>query len=226
MNNTLRSFLFPRLNRRLLIRTAIVATAAFAFFGTICLPMKVRGLSMSPTYRDRGSEFMVIQVNKFVLAAVVCVVALAVIGRISHVRSDRYRIQRNFARLSELAAVKTGEGLISKGRKSDSLGGLFTAESTLSTPVSELSGVYSRQEITQTALGLKTQCERLSLDFFDLNIEKTGPNTATCGVTARLQGKLDSGDVFDEVRELECQLVEEGGHWLFSECIADRIVTR
>lgn len=57
MNSTLREFLFPKLNRRLLIRTAIVAAAAFAFFGTICLPMKVRGLSMSPTYRDRGFNF-------------------------------------------------------------------------------------------------------------------------------------------------------------------------
>ena len=169
---------------------------------------------------------MVIRVNKFVLAAVVCVVALAVIGRVAHVRSDRYRIKRNFVRLSELASVKTGEGMIPKGVTSNSLGGLFAEESTLSTPVSELSGVYSRQEITQTALGLKTQCERLSLDFFDLNIEMTGPNTATCGVTARLKGRMDNGEVFDEVRELECRLVEQDGQWLFSECRADPIVTR
>lgn len=169
---------------------------------------------------------MVIRINKVVFAVVACAVALTIVGIVVHVRSDRYRITRTFARLSELASVKTGEGMISKGSKSNRLGGLFNRESILSTPLQELSGNYSRQEITRTALALKARSQRLSLEFYDLNIETTDSGTAECMVTVRLNGALDDGEVFDEVRELECRLVEEDGQWLFAQCSVEKIVTR
>lgn len=57
MSSHIHKFLFPKLNRRLGLRVAIVAFLAYASFGYICLPMKVRGISMVPTYHDRGFNF-------------------------------------------------------------------------------------------------------------------------------------------------------------------------
>lgn len=50
-------FFFPRLNRKFAIRLVLVAAGAYLFFGHICLPMRIRGASMEPTYMDGGFAF-------------------------------------------------------------------------------------------------------------------------------------------------------------------------
>lgn len=50
-------FLLPRLNRRFLLRAALVALAAYLFFGWLCLPLWINGGSMEPTYHDGGLTF-------------------------------------------------------------------------------------------------------------------------------------------------------------------------
>jgi len=53
----IRAFLLPPLTRRFAIRASIIAIAATGFFSTICLPMKIRGASMMPTYPEHGFTF-------------------------------------------------------------------------------------------------------------------------------------------------------------------------
>lgn len=50
--------MFPRVNRRLIVRLLVVAACAYGFFGFVCLPMHIRGASMEPTYRDGGFTFV------------------------------------------------------------------------------------------------------------------------------------------------------------------------
>ncbi|MGI5868996.1 MAG: signal peptidase I [Kiritimatiellia bacterium] len=57
MNKHLREFLLPRPTRRFRVRLALVAAIAYGFFGHICLPMRLKGASMEPTYRDGGFVF-------------------------------------------------------------------------------------------------------------------------------------------------------------------------
>ena len=57
MNKHLREFLLPRLTRRFWLRLAVVAAIAYGFFGHVCLPMRLQGASMEPTYRDGGFVF-------------------------------------------------------------------------------------------------------------------------------------------------------------------------
>lgn len=44
-------FFFPELNRWFLLRAGFVALCAYLFFGHVCRPMRIRGLSMQPTYQ-------------------------------------------------------------------------------------------------------------------------------------------------------------------------------
>ena len=53
----LENFLFPKLTRRFFLRVLAVAAIAYVFFGYVCLPMKIRGKSMEPTFADRGFTF-------------------------------------------------------------------------------------------------------------------------------------------------------------------------
>jgi len=50
----LRQFFLPSLTPKFLIRVAIVALVAYLFFGHICIPLRIKGASMEPTYRDGG----------------------------------------------------------------------------------------------------------------------------------------------------------------------------
>lgn len=57
MNEKILKFFFPSLDRKYLVRLAAVAVSAYVFFGWICIPMRINGKSMEPTYRDGGINF-------------------------------------------------------------------------------------------------------------------------------------------------------------------------
>ena len=51
------SFLFPKLTPRFLLRMLLIGIGAYVFFGHICIPMRVQGRSMEPTYHDSSFNF-------------------------------------------------------------------------------------------------------------------------------------------------------------------------
>jgi signal peptidase I len=50
-------FLFPPATPRTLIRIALIAFAAYGCFGHICIPFRIKGGSMEPTYRNGQVNF-------------------------------------------------------------------------------------------------------------------------------------------------------------------------
>ena len=56
-NEKIRQFFFPSLTPKFLIRAFFVALFAYLFFGHICVPLRIKGSSMEPTYRDEGINF-------------------------------------------------------------------------------------------------------------------------------------------------------------------------
>jgi len=57
VRNRIRQFFFPSLTPQFLIRASLVALGAYLFFGQICMPMRIKGYSMEPTYHNGGSNF-------------------------------------------------------------------------------------------------------------------------------------------------------------------------
>ena len=55
--NRLQRFLLPALSRRYMLRVVLVAVGAFLFFGYVCIPFRIQGHSMDPTYKDGGVNF-------------------------------------------------------------------------------------------------------------------------------------------------------------------------
>jgi len=55
--NFLLNFFFPKLGKRFAIRFALVAVSAYAFFAFVCVPARISGESMEPTYPSSGFDF-------------------------------------------------------------------------------------------------------------------------------------------------------------------------
>ncbi|MDY6832104.1 MAG: signal peptidase I [Thermodesulfobacteriota bacterium] len=55
--NRLQRFFFPALSRRYLLRVILVAAGAFLFFGYVCIPFRIQGHSMAPTYENGAVNF-------------------------------------------------------------------------------------------------------------------------------------------------------------------------
>lgn len=57
IQEVLKKFLFPKPTPKYLLRLGIIAVSAFIFFKWICIPARIHGRSMEPTYRDGGFNF-------------------------------------------------------------------------------------------------------------------------------------------------------------------------
>jgi signal peptidase I len=53
----MRQFFFPSFTPKFLIRVSLVALFAYIFFGHLCIPFTIQGISMEPTYHNRGVNF-------------------------------------------------------------------------------------------------------------------------------------------------------------------------
>ncbi|MCF8055282.1 MAG: signal peptidase I [Desulfocapsa sp.] len=51
-SNNIRTFLFPSLNRKYLIRLVFLGVGCYLVFGHLLIPLRIHGQSMDPTYRD------------------------------------------------------------------------------------------------------------------------------------------------------------------------------
>ena len=58
LNKRIRQFFFPSLTPRFLIRVLLVALFAYLFFGHICIPLRIKGYSMEPTYHNGSVNFL------------------------------------------------------------------------------------------------------------------------------------------------------------------------
>jgi signal peptidase I len=57
INKKIRQFFFPSLTSRFLLRVFLVALFAYLFFGHLCTPFYIQGISMEPTYHNGGGNF-------------------------------------------------------------------------------------------------------------------------------------------------------------------------
>lgn len=53
----IRSFFLPDFTLKYFLRVLIIAGIAVFFFSKICIPVRIEGISMSPTYRDGSFNF-------------------------------------------------------------------------------------------------------------------------------------------------------------------------
>jgi signal peptidase I len=56
-NKKICKFFFPSLTPKFLIRVSLITLFTYLFFGHVCIPFRIQGSSMEPTYHNRGINF-------------------------------------------------------------------------------------------------------------------------------------------------------------------------
>lgn len=141
---------------------------------------------------------------------------IAVVAAVYCFQGEAKKITKQFTLLSELASKDGDEGNLTMARRAQQISRLFAEKCDIKANLAFLSGTYTRQEISGLAARARSQFSRLSVRFYDLNIEFPDEDTPTVTVTGRASGRLRGGDAFDDVLELECSLRKFDDSWLFT----------
>lgn len=156
-----------------------------------------------------------VKLKHIVLAGAVLVLAVALITSFSE--SEEKRVKKRFALLAGWVSKEPGETAFTMAQKVRKIGGLFAERCTLQAPLDGVSGVYSPDEISRYAARARLPFSKLSIDFYDVDIDFPEERTARAVLTGRATGRLKGGEGVDEVRELQCVLEKVENKWLFTD---------
>lgn len=131
-------------------------------------------------------------------------------------QNEEKRVRKQFDILSEWVSKDPGEKALTMAHKIRSAGDLFAEECEIKAPIDSLSGSYTLEEISSYAAQARLQFSKLSLHFYDLDIEFPDEGRATGLLTANLTGRSTSGERVDETHELQCVLKKIDNKWLFT----------
>lgn len=147
------------------------------------------------------------------LAVMICILA----GR-RLFPSEAREVRKQFDRLSKWVSKSRGESAFTMASKCKRVGTLFADPCTFKTPIYSFSGTYTPQEISSYAATAHLQFAKLSLRFYDLDIEFPEDGTAKVIFTAKLTGTTKMGESIHETHEVECTLRKSEDKWLFTDC--------
>jgi hypothetical protein len=160
------------------------------------------------------------------MAIALLVVILAVVVWVYLVQSDTKRIKKQFDSLSKQVSKEKGENPIAMASKAKTIATLFAETCELSDPISGLPAAYTPGEMASYAANNRIAFSELSLTFYDFNTEFTETGVARVTLTGSLKGRLMSGNIVDETREVQCVLKKIGRKWLFSKIEVIEVLKR
>jgi hypothetical protein len=156
----------------------------------------------------------VVKIKYFLVAGLVVIIGILAASYIF--QGEEKKVRKQFDLLSEYVSKDSGESPFTMARKIQSIGKLFAQNCALRTPIHSLSGTYTPEEISSYAAQGRARFSKLSLRFYDLDIEFPDEGTARAVLTAKLTGTSVGGERVHEVHELECILKTREDKWLFS----------
>lgn len=153
---------------------------------------------------------------KYILIAVL-VVIIGIWATKPFFQSPEKKVKKQIDLLSEWVLKDTGENMFTMAHKVKSIGTLFAEHCEFKADLIAFSGSYTPEEVSSYAARTRLLFSNISLRFYDLYVAFPQKEMATVTLTARLTGKLTSGEAVDETHDLECVLKKIEEKWLFSE---------
>jgi hypothetical protein len=145
------------------------------------------------------------------------IVIIGVVLAVAVFPSEEKRVRKRVRLLSEWVSRPPEENPVTMLQKMKDISTLFLEPSELKAPDDSLSGSYTRQEISAYAGSARSHFFELDFKFYDLHVAFPEKVIAEVKLTARLTGKLKTGEEVDEIRELECLLKKVDKKWFFSQ---------
>ncbi len=136
------------------------------------------------------------------------------------------RIRRQFDKLAKTVSKESGESALVIAVRNERLSALFDDSCTVIVPETPFSGDYSPLEISSKTIRARTRFNKITLDFHDLSVEITDPQTASATLTVYFKGLSKHGELIEEAREVNCKLVKKQDTWLFREFSAVQVLEK
>lgn len=131
-------------------------------------------------------------------------------------QSDEKRVKKQFRQLSEGLSKESGENIFTLDQKIKKIASLFDETCEVNIQGYSISGRLSREEITGYAVRSRLHLSELRLTFYDFSITFLHEDEAKVYLTARLKGKMTTGEVINEAHEIDCLLKKIEQRWLFT----------
>ena len=154
-----------------------------------------------------------VKVKTLIIFALVAIIGIFTV--IYFFQSEKSKIKKRFKLLGERVCKEPGENKLNRALKIQKIRTLFAQNCELKTHIPSISGDYSPQEISTLAASALSRFSKLSLRFYDLDIDIQKDGIAKVTFTAMLTGKLIGEENFDETYELESVLYKVQDSWLF-----------
>ena len=165
-------------------------------------------------------------VNKNFLTGILILIAGVAVYYFFFYENDERAIQKRFDFLEENMSKKADESQISALKRLTAIKTVFTQNVYFEIENRSMAGEYLSSEIARRAGGLRAQFTRLTLKFYDVNIDLSQGLTAAVMATARITGNKKNGEQAAETRELEFGLKKTDGDWLISEVKAVEVLEK
>jgi hypothetical protein len=148
---------------------------------------------------------------------VVLVVGAGIFAYNHFFQSEESKIKKRFDLFSKWGSKDSVENKLITANRVNNIKTLFAENCNIQAPAYSVSRNYKPQDISSIALMVLSQYFELSLRFYDIEINIPEKESANAVLTAKLSGKLTTGEYVNEIHELECVLIKIEEDWLFSE---------
>jgi hypothetical protein len=156
-----------------------------------------------------------VRMGTIIIAILIVIVGITAIMYLSP--SEEKRVRKQFDLLSKWVSKDSGETAFTMVSKTQSIATLFAKSCGIRAPVHALSGDYTPEEISGYATRARLEFSKLSLRFYDHDINFVEAGTARVLVTGNLTGRSTGGERVNETREVHCVLKKIEDKWLFSD---------
>ncbi len=154
------------------------------------------------------------------------IVIIGIVLAVAVFPSEEKRVKNRFRLLSEWVSKSTEENPITMLQKAKDIGTLFLEPSELKASGDLPSGSFTRQEISAYAGRARLHFSEIDLKFYDLHVFFPEKEVAQVTLTARLIGKLKTGEQADEIHELDCLMKKVDNKWFFSQIEVNEVLKK
>lgn len=153
--------------------------------------------------------------KKYILVGVL-VLAIAAVYYFVFYNSDERVIKRRLNYIADNFSKEANENKILALKRVTAIKTVFKPLIHVEIEKRSISGEYSAREITRRTAGVRTHFKRITLKFYDVNIDVSPSGSALATATARITGAKKNGETFAETRELEFGWQKMEGDWLIA----------
>ncbi len=154
-------------------------------------------------------------VKKYILIGVP-IIAIAAVYYFFFYNTDERVIKRRLNYIADNFSKEANENKVLTLKRVTAIKTVLKPSIHVEIEKRSISGNYSAREITRRTAGVRTHFKRLTLKFYDVNIDVSPSGTALATATARITGAKKNGETFAETRELEFGWQKVEGDWLIA----------